>query len=89
MTSKEFKNLVKKAMQIRVSSIECAEPLFGIGLKSERESRGITRRHKLLITPEAAIAFIRYQTLRLDGTLDLEELNDIKWLFINFVEVVY
>jgi len=91
MTSKRFLNLVKQARVIRFSSIEeifrLSEPLAGIGLKQERDSRGINRKNKVLVSERQAIAFIRYQCLCLDGSFDSQEVNNLKWLFTNFVDV--
>ena len=86
MTSKEFKQLVKKA-ETTCPDIKYAYPLIGIGLKSEREKLGINRKNKLVVTEKAAIAFIRHQCQYLNTGWDIQELNEIKRLFVNFVEV--
>jgi len=90
MTSKEFIRLVKEAENY-TNNIDFSQlNIFsGISLAPERVARRITRKHKLMVSKEVAIAFIQYQAMQLNGKWDLEELNELKWIFVNFVEVVY
>ena len=91
MNRREFQELVDKAAVIPAEPypIENWWDLFhGIGLKSEREDRGITYDRPLFVDEEAAKSFIRYQALQFDGNWDLVELHELAYLFRYYISII-
>jgi len=63
-------------------------PLHGIGIAAERTQRGIHLGNQIMVTKAGAAYFLRYQCLCFDGSIDTVELQDLKYLFIQFVQVI-
>lgn len=79
MNRREFQKLLKftmndpyKKLNITYeSAYEQMEPLYGIGCHKERR----------FVTLAGAVAFIRWQCLRFDGTYDFNQVEDTAFVF--------
>jgi len=91
MKSAEFKALAKKAL-IDYEPEEGAEleshVLHGLGLAEDRAERGISRKNQVLVSEKGARYFLNYHCAYMYGGYDLEELNKLRDLFKNYVDVL-